>query len=127
MGKAALVDSDIENGKKLLEALEKSSFPVQTALWLYKSEADAWRLVIASVLVDRKGPRAAYRRLRAELARSPAVGVPFSDVSLVSTRDELIRALRSAVRTGPGTSAIRFSNNVVGNFFGDDAYVYRVL
>ena len=64
MDKRALVESDIEDGRRLIDSLDKTEFPIAAALWLYSPDSDDWRLTIASDLVDRLGPLKTYGQVQ---------------------------------------------------------------
>ena len=127
MDRTILVGPKIKEGGQLLRSLDKAGFQVTAALWLYESEPDRWRLMIASPLVDSKGPKAAYDRIQSSIETSK-VGdsLALSEISAVGPKDPVIKALRMAVHTGPGISGIRFSRNTINNIFIEDAYIYRV-
>lgn len=128
MDKTALVEVNIENGKKLVEALDKAHFKVYAALWFYLPDTDDWRFMIATPLFDEKGPKEAYTLIQSILKKMPQpFGIALKDVSVVSPKHGLIQLMRSAISTGPGISGIRFTRNTVNNVFIEDAYIYRIL
>ena len=51
MDHTALVDRDIDEGRKLVQALDAEAFSVVAALWYFFSDEDVWRLIIASTKV----------------------------------------------------------------------------
>ena len=55
MDNPTLVDVDIAAGKQVLQILDQAGFKVIAAFWLYTSEFEAWRLYIASPVVDAEG------------------------------------------------------------------------
>ena len=55
----------IDAGAELTRKLDESGLPVTTALWLFVSELNEWRLLFASPEVDTKGPRDVYEKIRA--------------------------------------------------------------
>ena len=127
MAKAALVEADIEAGRRVVIALDDAGFRVSAALWFYSPEQREWRLILASPEVAERGPRKAYQRIQSILAESPdRIEIQLSDVSAVGPHDALIQLLTSAVATGPGLSGIRFTGNTIGNQFIEDAYIYRL-
>ncbi len=125
MDKTALVEKDIDTGRKLVEALDSARFPVSAALWLYTAEWDEWRLLIASPVVDEEGPKKSYAKIHAALSKLPAT-ISIKNVSAVSPKEKLIQLLTKAVYTGPGISGIRFTRNAVNGEFIEDAYIYRL-
>ena len=64
MYSAVLVAHAIEEGQRLLERLKKERFPVSAALWYHVPDSSHWVLVIATPVVSRVGPTAAYTRLQ---------------------------------------------------------------
>ncbi len=125
MDKTALVTGDIEEGRRLVQDLMDAKFPVQAALWLYLSDTDEWRLMVASQVVDQKGPREAYKKIQSILARlSPPSGIALKDISVLSPQDELIQLLGKAIRTGSRLANIRFTRNTINGTFIEDAHIY---
>ncbi len=127
MDKTVLVEKDIDEGKRLTEALDKKDFQVSAALWFYLSDSDEWRLLFASPFVEKKGPKKAYTFIRTVLAQlSPPSEISIKGVSVLTPNHHLIALLRMAIRTGPGISGIRFTRNTINNVFIEDAYIYRL-
>ena len=65
MTAAALVRFPLESGRTLAERL-RQPLSLKAALWLYLDDDSwgGWRRLLASLLVDEKGPRAAYNVVR---------------------------------------------------------------
>lgn len=123
MDKNVLVEKDIKEGERLLRALDKADIEVRAALWFYMPENERWRFLVATPLVDEKGPKEAYAAIRKVLAQS-SLGISLRQISVVSPNSDLIRLLSSAVSiTPPG---IRFTGNVINGVFIEDAYIYRM-
>ncbi|MED1471948.1 hypothetical protein [Bacillus salipaludis] len=104
---------------------------VHSAMWLYDSEVDYWRFVIASEIRDTEGPKAAYTFVLNVLKQMENagvfVGLSLENILVVSPNDSLIKNLGTVQKTGPNDiSGIRFSRNRAGNIFIDDAYIYRI-
>jgi len=123
-----LVDKDIENGKKLVEALDESKFILVGALWFYFTDSGEWRLLLVSPLADTIGPSGCYRVIQSVLGdMSPGLGISLSRISVSSPRDNLFRLLRVAIRTGTGISTIRFTRGTINGVFIEDALIYRLV
>jgi hypothetical protein len=132
MVKPTLVDADMKAGEALLKKLDAIKFDVKAAFWFYLSESNEWRLVIASPAVDKKGPRKACETVQSQLPElkkelEQDYDLSLQNISIVSPNDNLVKVLKSAVKTGPGISSIRFARNVVNHVFIEDAYIYRVV
>jgi hypothetical protein len=127
MGKTTLVDTDIEDGEALLNKLDESKFNVKAALWLYMPDPEEWRLILASPIVDMKGPKKAYETVQSQLQ---GIGqkdkLSLQNISLVSPDDKLIKALKSVFGRDKKISHIRFTHNVINGLFIEDAYIYRL-
>ncbi len=128
MVKTVLVEKEIEEGKRLIQELDKSKFKVQAAIWVYMDDSDEWRLLIASPYVEKKGPKKSYNFIQTVLAKlSPPPEVSLRNISVVSPSDNLIRLIGVAIKTGAGISGIRFTGNVINNILIEDAYIYRIV
>ena len=117
----------IEAGEELVRLLDQIHFDVRAALWLYVSEVGTWRLIIASPDVKRGGPRKTYKKVQSVLSKMqdrPRVGL--ENISVVDSHDPLVSLLRTALKTGPHISGIRFSRNTINGHFIEDAYIYRL-
>lgn len=65
------------------------------AFWVFSSEADRWRLVIASPIRDREGGVKAYSRLGSVYdSIDPPIGFPITDVAIVGATDRRVKALK---------------------------------
>jgi len=127
MDKTALVETYIEDGRRLLDSLDKIEFPVAAALWLYSPDSDDWRLTIASDLVDRLGPLQTYRQVQTVLTTLPPESrLALKDISVVSPKSPLIQAIRSVARAAPDGHEFRLRQNTINGMFVENAYVYRV-
>ena len=127
MAKTILVDSDKEAGKALIKKLDEASFDVRGALWFYLPDSEEWRLILASPAVDTRGPKEAYEQVQSQLQQSDqGHELSLQNISLVSPNDNLIKLLKSAVRTGKAIANIRFTRSVINNVFIEDAYIYRL-
>jgi len=132
MVKPTLVDADMKAGEALLKKLDKIKFDVKAAFWFYMPDSEEWRLIFASPAVDKKGPKEAYEKVQSQLPElkeelEQDYELSLQNISVVSPNDDLIKLLKTAVKTGPGVSHIRFARNVIDNVFIEDAYIYRVL
>jgi hypothetical protein len=125
--KTTLVDRDIEDGIRLIEALDKIHFRIQAALWLYNPESFWWRLIIATPLVDERGPRYTYTNVQGGMKSiTPPLSISLQDVSVISPTDNLVKLLSKAIRIPSGLSGVRFTRNTINSTYIEDAYIYRI-
>lgn len=122
-----LVESDITLGNKVLDALAHAHIPVAAALWLYVPQVEEWHLIIATPLVDKKGPRSAYGEVWNILgSRNLLPDVPFRKLFLVTSKSAFISGLRNKFRTTRSRFPSYLRSAYVGDRFVEDAYIYPV-
>jgi hypothetical protein len=126
--KESLTEVMIRAGAELTRKLDERGWPVIASLWLYRSEANRWRLVLASPLVASDGRRKSYEIVQAALEATPAAegAMALSNVSVTEPTDPLIALLCAAARTETMVEGLRFTRTVINGRFIDDAYIYRM-
>jgi hypothetical protein len=127
MDRRTLVESQIEDGQKLLARLVEEEFPFTAAAWLKEYDSGSWYLYIASPLVTEDGGHKGYRRLHEIMRKMPQ---PFSldpfAVKLIETTDSITEALHAAERRRPGSRPIQRGEGSLGWLYTDGAYIYPV-
>jgi|SRR3954462_4063405 len=123
---ATLTESDLSFGKKITEQLKTAKFPFNGTLWLYDEEADDWQLIVASDLVDTKGPRGTYLDLAKAIANVSGSDFQRLRISVVSPKSTLFAALRSAFAIAANVEGARLQNTTVGGVLVSDAYLYEI-
>lgn len=123
----SLSDQMAEAGARLVERLDDDNAEVKSAFWLFSSENNKWKLIIASPLVGSEGPRKFYMRVDAANKKADAdeVIVSLHDIEAVNTNNQIVELLNSSVETGDSLSGIRFFRNTINGVFIEDAYIYR--
>ena len=117
----------VDAGKKLTQQLDADGFDVRASLWFYFVDGSQWRLLIASPLVDEKGPKETYERIRASLGKDTEglAGLSLQNISVVSPSDPAIRVLGKMFHL-PGFSSVRMSRSRLNNLYVEDVYIYRM-
>src|SRR5690348_15121195 len=99
MDQIALVNQQIDEGGKLLDALRRNGCDISAACWMQASEDEQWYLYIASADVDRKGIREAYGIVHGVIrGMAQPIGVDPLEVRLVSATDPLVAAINEIYR-----------------------------
>jgi len=126
--KEPLTEMMIRAGAELTRKLDEQRWPVIASLWLYRSEGNRWRLVLASPRVASDGPMKSYEIVQAALEAMPAAErtMSLSDVSVTEPTDPLIALLCAAARTETMVEGLRFTRTVINRRFIEDAYIYRM-
>jgi hypothetical protein len=73
MDQPILVNFDIENGKEVVDALDRDGKTPNVALWAKLPDYENWRLVIASDRLDQSSSRSGYSEINAALKKA---GIP---------------------------------------------------
>src|SRR5438270_11646028 len=115
-----LVEQDIRNGRKLVEALQKR-LTISAAFWLNSEEANEWRLVIVSPLVSAGNARLAYHLVDQALAET-GVPIPLDNIYVLSPTNLSYKQVRLASQGIP--SGVTVAQNFGGIGLAGDAYVY---
>jgi hypothetical protein len=126
MDKAALVSVDLERGREVIEALERTSVKVSIAIWVYLPEYEDWRLIVSSRQFDELGTRDAYRLLHRSLS---AAGLRLEEtppVMILPMADLFIRELRRIFGKAKSVEGMRLGGQMIGDRFVEDAYAYRI-
>ena len=128
MDKTILVEKDFKDGEILIQTLDETELKVHSAFWLYNSEADVWRLLIATPLVDKKGPLEVYKKINTVIDKiQQPFDISLQSISVISPTNNLIKILGAAINTAPDAiGGIRFTRNTINNVFIEDAYIYRL-
>lgn len=123
-----LTDRLVEDGAELVLALDASAVNPKSAFWFFFSDAGSWKLVIADPKLGPDGPRGAYKKIQKALKKlqKKQNSLALEDVVLAKPDASIVGVMRTALRTGPGISRIRFTGNVINGVLIDDACIYRL-
>jgi uncharacterized protein YbjQ (UPF0145 family) len=123
-----LVKNIINDGKKLVEALDKTTMQISSAFWYYEEDYKRWKLILASNTVNKEGYIKAYDIVLQILEDSKdTIEIPFESISIIAPQDSLNILFSSAIHTGnDAIVGIRLSDSAINGIFIDDAYLYRV-
>ncbi len=124
MATTALVSHDIEVGRRIVAALTKAKIPVTVYLWAFIPQLQEWQFMIATPLVDSKGPRAAYGEVNRALQKEGVLDdIPLRRIFLRSPSDKVLKFLERESKAVP-QEAFRVVNEQIAGNFVEDAYLY---
>ncbi|MFB2937912.1 hypothetical protein ACE1B6_21905 [Aerosakkonemataceae cyanobacterium BLCC-F154] len=128
MATATLVNQEIEEGQRLIDALKAAGVSVDSALWIYSSERETWRLMLTSTLYDTKGPLKTYEEILSVFRQvKPELKIDWTAIVAVSPKHELIQGLRQLQQHRKlNLSGKRLTNNLVNQMWIEDAYIYQL-
>lgn len=118
----------IESGNALIRKLDEQGLHPDAAFWLYFPDIEKWKLVLAEVKLDKEGPKKIYKKIQDVISASKEdmPDISLDSVTLAKPDAPIVDLLKRAIRTNPGISGIRFTNNVVNGTVIEDAYIYRL-
>lgn len=122
--KEALTEGMIEGELRLIKKLDSESWHPESAFWYFDDETNQWRLFLASVNVERKGPRDAYTRIARALDDEKITEFGLDSISAVPPRNVLVRTLK-AIKVPGLQKNIRVQRNAFNGHFIADALLYR--
>ena len=126
MDTAALVSFDIENGERVVEALDRDGKTPNVALWAKLPAYENWRLVIASDRLDQSSSRSGYSEINEALKKA---GIPIHrepSIFLRAMDEPFIQEIRQAFESMQDTYGMRLSGRMYGGQYLEDAFVYRI-
>jgi hypothetical protein len=125
MATAALVNQEIELGRRIIATLTRASIPVTVYLRAFIPELEEWQFIVATPLVDSKGPLGAYNEVNRALQRGGiADDIYLATVFLRSPGDRVLKALEKDSKIVPH-EAFRVVNAPIAGRFVEDAYLYK--
>jgi hypothetical protein len=122
MFKTILVAVDIEDGRRILQELEKRQMRITAAFWFHYEDEDEWRFVVVTPDVEEKGPTALYTMFAAMLNdlsadnRSP-LQFPLDRIRPVSPHSLVYKTVKQ--HAGPVGGPVREGPVL-------DAYIYKM-
>ncbi len=126
MDSTALVSFDIENGREVIDALDKAGKSPNVALWAKLPDYEDWRLVIASERLDQSSSFSGYMDINAAMDKA---GIPSHRQPTIYLRpmgNPLIDALRRAFGSTADIYGMRLGGQKFGDKYLEDAFVYRI-
>ena len=126
MAPATLVNFDIENGDKVIKALEEDGKTPQVALWAKLPDYENWRLVLASDRLDQASPFAGYTQINKAMEKA---GIPVHRQPALLLRPmntPMIQSLRSTFASAKDTYGMRLGGQTFGDKYIEDAFVYLI-
>lgn len=113
MATAALVDRDLEVGRKIIGELKRAGIPIAVAFWAHVSQISEWQLFIATPLVDSKGPKVAYEQVLSTLDTAGIdLDIPWRRIFLRSPKDPVLKLLEKQTIGATGSVDIMESQNI---------------
>ncbi|GAW97465.1 MULTISPECIES: hypothetical protein [Colwellia] len=117
-----------KSGAQLIHRLDKLDSEVKSAFWLFYPDEKSWKLIIASPLVGKHGPREFYKRVvssNKDASKNENI-VSLNDVGVANIDHPIVQLMKFVIGTGENdVSEIRFSRNTINGTFIEDCLIYR--
>jgi hypothetical protein len=124
MDRAALVDADVEMGRKLIAALLAGGLPIASAMWLRQRGSTVWQLFIASPDVEKHGPRVVYKFVQ-KIAGSLGIDLGIDRVAVVNTTNHFSNEIASYARNL--SDALYLVDITIGDREIHEALIYPII
>lgn len=126
MDQAVLVSFDIENGKEVVDALDREGKAPNVALWAKLPDYENWRLVIASDQLDQSSSRSGYSEINAAMKNAGISIDRQPSIFLRPMDNPFIRDLSRVFASTADTYGMRLGGQMFGDKYLEDAFVYRI-
>ena len=111
-----LVDSDVADGRKLIDALQKAGVRIKAALWYFGTEMNEWRLMIQLPLSNEYHHRSAFEEIeKVRRTLGPQFHLPLRKIAVQSQHSHLVNTVRKKVEKNGGVTG-RVSITSVSGF-----------
>jgi hypothetical protein len=129
-----LVDSDVADGRKLIDALQKAGVRIKAALWYFGTEMNEWRLMIQLPLSNEYHHRNAFEEIeKVRRTLGPQFHLPLRKIAVQSQHSPLVNTVRKIVeKNGSKKEGFYYVGQRipvqerVGVDFIEDVYVYFI-
>lgn len=126
MGTTALVNFDIENGQKVIQALDDAGKSPAVALWAKLPDYETWRLVLASDQLDQHSQLSGYSEIVEAINKAGIPSHRQPSIFLRPMNNPMIRSLRRVFGTAKDTYGMRLGGQTWGDKYVEDAFGYRI-
>jgi hypothetical protein len=122
-----LVTSHIDDGRRLLEQLDRDRFPVSVAFWVKRSDEGSWRLYIASPTFDQERFGESYRNLYSSLDRLKGLSdsVSPADISLITDTSPIAKDAQDIRDRYPSRNPVGYRGERLGDLSIYEAQIYQ--
>ncbi|MFM7318201.1 MAG: hypothetical protein ACKO5E_14750, partial [bacterium] len=124
MDQSTLVENRVDDGRRFVQRFATDGHQVVAAFWVKTAEEGLWFLYIASEIVDREGPAAAYRAVHDSLQKLGDTWIASSEIKVVSPRNPIVKDVLSIMDRYPGRSSMRYGGTLLGSLEVEHVYIY---
>jgi len=126
MDSTALVSLDIEDGERVVKALDDAGKTPAVALWAKLPDYENWRLIVASEHLDQSSQFSAYMDINAAMDKAAIPIHRQPSILMRPMADPMIRDLRRVFGPTHDTFGMRLGGQRFGDKYLEDGFVYRI-
>ena len=124
MDTVTLVDNQIDDGQRLLDALGEARFPLAAACWAKPADHDWWTFYLVSPTVDEQGLKAAYQQVFNVTDSMENSWIASTDIQLVGLDHRVAAEAAAFQRRFPGSSPSRWTRPFLNSGHFEEMYFY---
>jgi hypothetical protein len=125
MDKKVLVDDQYDEGKKLIEELDKQGRKYPIILWINDSEKNDWVLLFGIHQLKKIGSKKIFTVIHSTI-KEHHINISLNSITLADTTSQICTDLKVMMRTGNGIGRISFFGNIINGRRFPDSIIYRV-
>lgn len=125
MDKIALVDEQYDEGKKLIEELDRQGKHYPIILWMNEPEKADWVLLFGVPKLNTNGAKKVFKTMQ-HLILENHINISLNSITLIDTTSQLCRDLRVMITTGNKVGKTAFFGNIINGRRFPDSIIYRV-
>jgi hypothetical protein len=126
LGAEAPVSIDIDNGKEIVDALDRAGKAPNVALWVKLADCEDWRLLIASLLLNRTSQFEGYSEIGDAIRTVKIPPHRCPTLHLLPMNDSIVQELRRDFSRFEDNYGRRLGGYRYGDRYFEDAVVYRI-
>lgn len=124
MDSIPLVAEQIEDGRLLLDAMQRRGIPWLAAAWTKRTDDDRWRLHVASPVADQRAQSGAYLNYFQAIRELGPLWFTDSEVRLVGETNKLTHRLVELLERHRGKEPVRIPNQFLEGIPFDEVLLY---
>ena len=125
MDKELLVDNQYDEGKKLIEELDRQGRIYPIIIWINDPEKNDWLLLFGIPELRKTGAKKVFTVIHQIIIKNH-IKLSLNSITLIDTTAQLCKDLRTMLKTGSAIGRITFFGNIINGRKFPDSIVYRV-
>jgi hypothetical protein len=120
-----LVDEKYDEGRRLVEELDKQGKKYPIILWTNDPEKNDWVLLFGISKLKEIGAKKIFTIIQSTI-KEHNINISLNSVTLIDTTNQFCKDLKAMIRTGYQIGRISFFGNIINGRRLPDSIIYRV-